>query len=121
MSKRLRSVSPTGKSLLQPKIIEEELASSKLTTQSFARYDSYFFTHSLVGVEIQRETSIIFLNDYPGGFFHRFCPDTTLKEQGFFWQVVINVNLNNEVCLRKKSTKTGILRQKKTAMLPRLL
>ena len=33
MSRRLRSVIPTVKSLLQPKIIEEDLASSKLTTK----------------------------------------------------------------------------------------
>lgn len=39
----------------------------------------YFITYTFVGLEIKRETRVIFFNYYPRGFLYRLCAHATLR------------------------------------------
>lgn len=52
---------------------------SDFVTKWLCRDDCNFLTYSLVGVEIQRQTSVVLLDNDSGGFFDSLRPDTTLN------------------------------------------
>ena len=51
---------------------------SDLVAQFLAGDDGDLLAHPLVGVEIQSQPGIVFLDDDPSGLFHGLCPDTRL-------------------------------------------
>lgn len=49
-----------------------------LVAEFFARYDGDFLANSLVGVEVQTETSIVLLDEGLGGLLDRLGSNTSL-------------------------------------------
>lgn len=54
-----------------------------LVTQGLCGDDGNFLAYPLVGMEIQRQSSIVLLDDDSGGFFDSLRPDTTLNNNGY--------------------------------------
>ena len=52
--------------------------SSNLVSQTLGGDDGHLITELLVGVEVQSETGVVLFNQDPGGFFDRFCSNSTL-------------------------------------------
>lgn len=52
---------------------------SNLVSQRFCRDDGDFLNNALVGVEIQRQASVVFFNDDLRGLLDGLCTNTTLK------------------------------------------
>jgi len=50
---------------------------SDFVLEGFARNDSDFLAYPLVGVEVQGQSSVIFLDDDPSGLLDRLSPNTT--------------------------------------------
>lgn len=51
-------------------------------TQWLRGDDGDFLAYSLVGVEVQRQSSVVLLNDDSGSLFDSLCPNTTLNQNG---------------------------------------
>ena len=60
------------------KYVDSNLPSNTVS-QFLAWQNGYVFTYSFVGVEIQCQLSVIFLNDYTRRFLHGLSSDTGLK------------------------------------------
>lgn len=50
-----------------------------LVAELLAGDDGDLLTHPLVGVEVVAQPGVVFLDDDPGGLFHRLGPDSSLK------------------------------------------
>lgn len=57
---------------------------SNLVSQWFCRDDGDLLNNALVGVEVQREASIVFLDDDLGGLLH--CFGTHATHGGLFYE-----------------------------------
>lgn len=50
-----------------------------LVAELLAGDDGDLLAHPLVGVEVASQPGVIFLDDDPGGLFHRLGPDSSLQ------------------------------------------
>lgn len=68
---------------------------SDFVTQRFSRDDGNFFAYPLISVEVQCQSSVIFLNDDSGGFFDSLRPNTTLMK---IFIIMFNLSKNRNYC-----------------------
>lgn len=56
---------------------------SNFVTQGLCRDDGDFLAYSFVGVKIQSQSSVVFLDDNSGSFLDSLRPDTTLNHKSY--------------------------------------
>ena len=62
---------------------------SDLVPQLFAGQYGNLFAYSLVGMEVQCQLRVVFLDNDPSGFLHRLCSDTCLKSINVILKFII--------------------------------